>query len=634
MHPKISIITVSYNQGEFLGEAMESVLGQGYPNLEYIVIDGGSSDGSVETIKAYGERIDYWISEPDSGQSEALNKGFQKATGDIIGWLNSDDSYRPGTFHAVAEAFRDPQVQIAMSEQFAYIQSDGIAYGSGTNSFVDHQTLIRFWRTGGMTINQPCVFFRWELFKNVGGRIDETLDFAMDYDLWLRLTERASIKTIQGTWANYRFHGGSKSGRGFHRFFPEWKSVSRRYWGKWYHPVFYRYLFEYLFYLVLRASGRQSSPYDPPDFDRNAGYRVDNDNPRVSVIITNYNYGQFVDAAIESALNQDYDNVEVIVVDDGSDDNSHDAIRKFDGRICSIFKENGGQASAFNAGVSRATGDILCFLDADDTWDSTKVRKVVEKYAEAPWGLVCHDLAIIDDRGERHAQETYCSFYGLKMESGNLFDGIIDNAYPWVFSATSGMSIPARLSNEIFPLEETRWKISADLPLAYAAAYLAPVGVLENSIGCYRTHGRNYFFAESHYNHERRRTMTLVGPIRAFLYLRDYVKDPDRNDVGSPMDHYWFYRRWCFIASAHPWRHLLSLYRKNVDYFSKRPHLVAPGLAMIRQLILDTLMTILLGINAPIRHRRLRQYFRRDFAGLDETTRNFLGAQDVPPKRR
>lgn len=623
MRPKISIITVSYNQGEFLAEALESVLGQGYPNLEHIVVDGGSTDGSVDTIRSYDENIHYWISEPDNGQSEALNKGFQQTTGDIIGWLNSDDTYRPGTLHAVAEAFRDPRVQIAMSEKFAYIQSDGIAYASGVNSFVDHQALVRFWRTGGMTINQPCVFFRRELFMNVGGSVDETLEFAMDYDLWLRLTRHASIKIVPGTWANYRLHDKSKSGRGFRHFYPEWRRVSRRFWGTWYSPVFYRHYFNYLLCLILSGPGMHSAPYSPPVFDFDADYRIKGANPKVSVIITNYNYGRFVDAAIESALNQDYENLEVIVVDDGSEDNSREAIEGFNGRITTVFKENGGQASAFNAGVARATGDILCFLDADDIWDSSKVRRVIEKYLEAPWGLVCHDLTAMTHDGEIRDPGLYSSSYFGTLQAGNLFNALVKNAFPWVFSPTSGMSIPASLAEKIFPLPEGDWRICADTPLAYAAAYLAPVGALRQPLGRYRTHESSHFFSHTHSDNVSTRTMAIVGPLKVAYFLRNQFRELRDFPDLDPMKNYWFFRRWCLIATRHPWVNLPSLYRMYIVFVQANPQMTSPGFAVV-QMVLDTLIALAIVLRLPIRHKYFRRQFRSDLKAFDDLTTELL----------
>ncbi len=106
MPVSISVVTCSYNQAEFLEATLRSVLDQNYPNLEYIVIDGGSTDGSVEIIERYQHRLAYWVSEPDAGQTDALIKGFSRATGDVLAWLNSDDLYEPGTLHEVGQALR------------------------------------------------------------------------------------------------------------------------------------------------------------------------------------------------------------------------------------------------------------------------------------------------------------------------------------------------------------------------------------------------------------------------------------------------------------------------------------------------------------------------------------------------
>lgn len=631
MQPKISIITVSYNQGEFLAAAIDSVLDQNYPNLEYIVIDGGSTDGSVETIQSYDDRIDFWISEPDEGQSQALNKGFARATGEIIGWLNSDDTYTPGTFHAVASVFSDPEVQIAMSEEFAFIQRDGIAYSSLTNSFVDHDHLVRFWTSGGMTINQPCVFFRRSLFEKVGGQLDETLDLAMDYDLWLRLTRHAPIKIVPGIWANYRMHNESKSGRGFHHFLPEWKKVSRRYWGKWYIPKCYSYLIEHLLFLIVRASSKQSSPYEPPVFDFNADYRIKAKDPKVSVIITNYNYGRFVGSAIESVLSQDYENIEIIAVDDGSNDDSRAIIDRYQGRIKPVFKNNGGQASAFNAGVAEATGEILCFLDADDTWKPEKISSIIDKYAEAPWGLVCHDLDLIDDKGEALDQQTYCSFYNFRMESGELFEGLVQNAYPWVFSPTSGMSIPAALARRIFPMTEAAWRICADAPLAYAATYLAPVGVIMNTLGGYRIHGGNSIFSQTHERMENLRTSGIVNPLKIGYFLQNHFEELEGDQRLDPRQNYWFFRSWCLITSNHPWKWLPAIFRKNIGFFKDNPLFLSPRRAVFRQLVLDTMMVFAVVLRIPIRHQFFRQKFFNDLKTFDASTKKLVFSQHYPP---
>ena len=232
--PKISIITPSYNQARYLEQSIQSVLSQEYPNLEYIIVDGGSKDSSVDVISRYNSSIAWWTSEPDKGQSDALNKGFVRATGDIIGWLNSDDTYQPGTLFKVAEIFRDDSIHIAMCEYFGFMKDSGEIYDFKKNEYIDHNTLVRYWKTNGMTINQPCVFFRRKLIENMHPVLDISLNYAMDYDLWLRLSSGKPFHVVPGHWANYRFHDESKSGKGFNNFYPEWRLVSRRYWGKRY----------------------------------------------------------------------------------------------------------------------------------------------------------------------------------------------------------------------------------------------------------------------------------------------------------------------------------------------------------------------------------------------------------------
>lgn len=232
--PKISIVMPSYNQGNFLEAAIVSIVEQAYPNLEFVIVDGGSTDNSVSILKKYSDAITYWSSSPDEGQSDALNTGFNLLTGDIVGWLNSDDTFQPGTFHEVAKVFSDQSVNIAMCSRFGLMGADGIVFDYKSNSFKNHHALVRYWSTGGMTINQPSVFFKKHVIDKFKPVLDTSLHYAMDYDLWLRITLDHEIRVVDGHWANYRFHDTSKSGLSFDDFLPEWYSVSQRYWGeKW-----------------------------------------------------------------------------------------------------------------------------------------------------------------------------------------------------------------------------------------------------------------------------------------------------------------------------------------------------------------------------------------------------------------
>jgi glycosyltransferase involved in cell wall biosynthesis len=204
--PLVTIVTPSYNQAPYLETTIRSVLDQDYPRIEYIVIDGGSADGSVNIIKKYESRLARWISEPDSGQTDAINKGFAHAKGEILAWLNSDDTYEPG---AVAEAV----TQFARSPECGLIYGDANLIdeqGAVIGRFPARQTDYRKLRRGYVHIPQQSAFWRADLWRQVGP-LDPAFYFAMDYDLWVRLARLAPLRYHPRTWANFRIHLESKT---------------------------------------------------------------------------------------------------------------------------------------------------------------------------------------------------------------------------------------------------------------------------------------------------------------------------------------------------------------------------------------------------------------------------------------
>ncbi len=234
--PLVSIITPSYNQAIYLEATMQSVLGQDYPNIEYIVIDGGSDDGSLEIIKQYADRLAWWVSEPDQGQTDAINKGFARATGKYLAWLNSDDTYEP---HAVAE-------------MVAYLESHpevGLVYGD-TNFIDQHDNVIgRFpaaqtdykrLQQGYVHVGQQAAFWRAELWQQVGP-LDPSYYFAMDYDLWVRLARVSEVVYLPRLWANFRLHGDSKTIVDDERCWPEMLKVHYRDGGKFFSVIVFKY---------------------------------------------------------------------------------------------------------------------------------------------------------------------------------------------------------------------------------------------------------------------------------------------------------------------------------------------------------------------------------------------------------
>lgn len=214
--PRISIVTASYNQGRFIEETILSVLHQGYPDVEHIIIDGGSTDGTIEILQRYADRLAFWVSEPDGGQSDAINKGLSRATGQILTWLNSDDMLAPGALAAAALAFELSRADMIAGE--AHIQRDGrtmhrhlTSCGEGALPLEDLLDLEQCWQ-GGQFFYQPEVMFRRELFERAGGRVEVGAHWGMDYELWLRLAEHgARLHPIGRPMALFRAHDEQKT---------------------------------------------------------------------------------------------------------------------------------------------------------------------------------------------------------------------------------------------------------------------------------------------------------------------------------------------------------------------------------------------------------------------------------------
>ena len=222
--PKISIVTPSYNQGEYLERTISSVLEQDYPNIEYIIIDGGSTDNSVEIIKKYEKYISFWTSEPDKGQADAINKGFSKASGDIIAWINSDDMYLPGAFNIAAEAFmKNPDASIIYGDYIKVDSSDKCIALRRQPSF-DFRTCL----FGYLTVMQPASFFNRKAYLNTGG-IDITFNYAMDYDIIVNLAQQGQVVHLKEYLAAFRLHTTSKSVAEKSKFFAEDLRVRYKY---------------------------------------------------------------------------------------------------------------------------------------------------------------------------------------------------------------------------------------------------------------------------------------------------------------------------------------------------------------------------------------------------------------------
>lgn len=203
---KISVITPSFNQGSFLEQTLKSVLDQNYPSFELIVIDGGSKDGSVDILKRYNSQLHYWVSEPDSGQANAINKGLQHATGDIITWLNSDDYFEPGVLQAVADYFSSNPNTDVIHGKSRFFGHGVKAHWIGPNKALQPYEYLSY-----MRFPQPSAFYRSALLSKTKP-LDETLHYGMDFDLVVRsILAGAKFQHHLAHWSHYRLHAESKT---------------------------------------------------------------------------------------------------------------------------------------------------------------------------------------------------------------------------------------------------------------------------------------------------------------------------------------------------------------------------------------------------------------------------------------
>jgi len=234
--PLVSVITPSFNQAQYIEATIQSVITQEYPNIEYLVVDGGSTDETVEIIKKYEAKIAWWVSEKDKGQTDAINKGFGRAKGKILAWLNSDDTYEPGAIsNAVKYLIDHPDVGMVYGD-CNFINENGKVIGK----FGSAQTNYKLLRQGYAHIPQQTMFFRAELWKQVGP-LDPSFYFAMDYDLWTRLAARTELRYVPQTWANFRLHTSGKTIAADDRCWPEMIRVHYRDGGSFFAVIVAKY---------------------------------------------------------------------------------------------------------------------------------------------------------------------------------------------------------------------------------------------------------------------------------------------------------------------------------------------------------------------------------------------------------
>lgn len=445
MYPKISIITPSYNQGRFLEKTILSVLEQGYPNLEYLIIDGGSSDDSVEIIKKYADRLAYWVSEPDRGQSHAINKGVALATGEIFGWLNSDDWYYPGALLTVAEAFVANPEAGAVVGGGEMVDEAGALIPHNEPAIITKESLLNW---SDAFFCQPSCFFSRNAW-NACGPLDEDFHYAMDLDLWFKIAARFRFVRIEQvlsvslvhadakTAANAvetqmdallvtLRHGGEKAGRDQLEKLLRYKNLvledrnfeirrrdthlvdqKRDYENQltdqkiayenqlselngkisdlhnsisWRLTAPLRRIPPGVFQPVLHAGAFLMKSIRSAKAKKVRCVKWPQNLPLVSVVIPCFNYGQYVEEAIDSVLAQTFANFEIIVVDGGSTDGQTiETLKSLSKEKTSIFYRDGRHLVGDNRnfGIEKARGKYICCLDADDKLKPTYLEKAL-----------------------------------------------------------------------------------------------------------------------------------------------------------------------------------------------------------------------------------------------------------------
>ena len=203
--PLVSIVTPSFNQARYLEDTIRSVLDQDHLNLEYIIVDGASTDGSIDIIRKYQDKLAWWVSEKDSGQAEAINKGLARARGEIVAWLNSDDTYLPGAISAAVRAFEENQDVVLVYGNMLAVNENGDITNVLKYRQMSLADLLCF-----QIIGQPAVFFRRAALEKAG-KLDATYHFFLDHHLWLRIALQGRILHVDETWAAARYHAEAKN---------------------------------------------------------------------------------------------------------------------------------------------------------------------------------------------------------------------------------------------------------------------------------------------------------------------------------------------------------------------------------------------------------------------------------------
>lgn len=596
-HPKVTIVTPSYNQGEYIRDTIESVLNQTYDNIEYIVMDGGSTDETVDILKSYGDRIK-WVSEKDGGQADAVNKGIRAAEGEVIGWLNSDDTYYPDAVVQAVEALLSHPDSDMVYGEGAYIDRKGNVTGRYNTKMFDYNELAN-----ECFICQPTAFFTRDIAVKVG-LLNADLQLCMDYEFWMRIGKNGKVLYIPELLATSRMYEENKTMSRRTEVYKECCREIKKHYGyvphNWIYGYAYytaqqfpkikrryHYLWHFLHYnfarpkyflqcvkslLAQRSAAKQSGgqalslPFNgkyaddwiaknyivelyckgdeeelvvegfhhvaletpmvlilqingtervfplmslgsfslvvPIDvtsaktcqvkIEANQTWspskisgssdnrelsvqikqmflrkRPQSEEPLVSIITPSYNQGEFIRDTIESVLSQDYGNIEYLVIDGGSTDNTLEILEEYKDRLTYISEPDKGQSDAINKGFRMAKGQIVAWLNSDDVYEPGCVTKAVEAFRNHPMAaLVYGDGYLIDRNGERKGPFIYSRDFNL-WALVHIWDYIMQ---PATFFRAGALKSVGYLREDLYWTMD--WELWMKLALRYDVVYL------------------------------------------------------------------------------------------------------------------------------------------------------------------
>lgn len=416
--PSISVVVPSYNQGQFLRDTLESIVRQEYPRVEIVVMDGGSTDDSIDIIRSYEAHLAYWQSQPDGGQSAAINAGMQHCTGDLVTWLNSDDFYWNDALWQVGRAYA------MLSERGLYL-GNGLRYNQKQDVYSPfcrhHLALNRAALLLGLDyILQPSAFFLRSAWESMGG-LNPALRYCMDWDLLIRLSAHYSAVLINEFLAVSREYDETKTSSGKIGRMVEINQMIQSHTQQQITPGSLFYSLETLLdvsenlvqpnvrsqlYQGMNALREQFTeqygngdgfpelcdPQDEvylplPNLNVQTLHppRPQEHIPSISVITPSFNQAQFLGQTLDSILGQQYPRLETLVFDGGSTDGSIDVLRKYSDRITYWESEpDRGPAHAINKGFARATGEIVGWVNSDDLLATDALWEVARAFANDP----------------------------------------------------------------------------------------------------------------------------------------------------------------------------------------------------------------------------------------------------------